>query len=200
MRNFSHMIFKQIKAGVGKNFAYIIADDVSREAAIVDPSFMPRKVLQVAAADNLTIKYLINTHNHFDHSYGNRYILAHTHAVLINASVVHDQEEIKLGNLSLKIIATPGHSEDSICILVENKLLTGDTLFIGDVGITSSKEDAYTEFNSLKKLLALDDNIEVYPGHDYSSIPSSSIGYEKQHNLCVKNVLADDFASFLLNK
>jgi len=194
------MIFKQIKAGVGKNFAYIIADESSQEAAIVDPSFMPRKVLQTAAADNLTIKYLINTHSHFDHTYGNRYVLAHTNAVLINASVVHDQDELKLGNLSLKILATPGHSEDSICILVENKLLTGDTLFIGDVGITSSEEDAATEFNSIKKLLELDDNIEVYPGHDYSSIPFSSIGYEKQHNLCVKNVLANDFANFLLNK
>lgn len=200
------MFFQQIPSNGDKNFAYLIADEQTLDAVVVDPSFAAEQILDNIVKAKFQLKYLINTHSHYDHIFGNNFILTHTNAILVNSPVVKnclrvkDGELLKVGNLVLKIIATPGHTPDSICILVDNKLLTGDTLFVGDVGITASREDAWSEFNSIKKLLALPDTTEIYPGHDYGSIPSSTIGYEKQHNICIQNILQDDFAAFLVNK
>lgn len=200
------MIVKQINANGDKNFTYIIADEFSGEAAIIDPSYAAVELLDILKATKLKLKYLINTHAHYDHTYGNAEILLHTDATLVGATkfkhglCVKDGSVLQLGKLQLKIIATPGHTKDSICILVENKLFTGDTLFVGDVGLTASREDALVEFNSIKKILALPDATEIYPGHDYGAIPHSTIQYEKQNSICIQNVLQNDFASFLLNK
>ena len=168
------MIFEQIKAG-GDNFAYLIGDEKSGEGFVVDPSFAPAKVLQVAKKHKLTIKYLLNTHEHFDHAMGNDYILTETGATMIKT-------DFKIGELKVKIIATPGHSPDSVCILVGNKLMTGDTLFVGAVGRVWSEEGAYEEYKSLRKLMTLPDETEVYPGHDYGKTSSSTIGHEKKTN------------------
>ncbi len=183
------MIFEQIAVGGDNNFSYLIADEVSKEAAVVDPSNSPKLVLKIAKQHDLTIKYLIITHNHPDHTNGNSHILKHTEAKLVGADLgenslqVSDGDVLTLGKLELKIIATPGHTPDSICILVENKLITGDTLFVGFTGRTWSKEGAIQEHKSIhNKLLTLDDDIEVYPGHDYGEKPSSTIGYEREHN------------------
>ena len=183
------MIFKQIAVGGDNNFAYLIADEVSKEAAVVDPSNNPKLVLKIAKQHDLTIKYVLITHNHHDHTNGNRYILKNTEAKLVGADLgpdslkVSDGDVLTLGELELKIIATPGHTSDSICILVENKLITGDTLFVGFTGRTWSKEGAIQERNSIhNKLLTLADDIEVYPGHDYGIKLSSTIGYEREHN------------------
>jgi len=184
------MIFKQIKAGHAENFAYLIADEASKEAIIVDPSFDPAKVLQIAKEYSLTIKYLINTHDHYDHTDGNDYILTETEAKLLD---IKGGEEINLGSVKLKIIATPGHSEDSVCILVDGKLLTGDTLFVGSVGRVWSEKDAKEQFKSLQKLMQLPDTIQVYPGHDYGDKPVSTIGIEKKTNPYLQ---CKDFAQF----
>ena len=188
------MIFEQIAVG-RDNFAYLIADEKTREAIVVDPSFEPEKVLERAKQLNLDIKFLINTHSHHDHINGNDYILENTDAKLIK-----NVDEIKSGNTVIKIIATPGHTEDSICILVTNKLLTGDTLFVNDVGFTRRERDAHTQFASLEKIIALGDDIEIYPGHDYGATPSSTIGYEKAHSPCIIAIGKNDFAKFLAEK
>jgi len=181
-----NMIFVQIKAG-GDNFAYLIGDEKSGEGCVVDPSFDPGKILQVAKKHGLTIKYLVNTHEHFDHAMGNDYILAETDATLMKS-------DFKIGGLKVKIITTPGHSDDSVCILVGNKLMTGDTLFVGAVGRVWSEEDAHKEYESLCKLMRLPDETEVYPGHDYGQSPSSTIGHEKKTNPFLRH---NSFKAFL---
>ena len=174
------MIFEQINVSDDNNFAYLIGDETSKEAVVVDPSFNPAKVLKIAKKHDLKIKYLINTHQHYDHIDGNDYILEHSNAVF---KPIKGGDEFKLGKLTFKIIATPGHTDDSVCILVDNKLLTGDTLFVGAIGRTWSKEDAVTQHKSIhKKILTLPDATEIYPGHDYGRKPFSTIGYEKKTN------------------
>ncbi len=195
------MIFEQVKAGGDRNFAYLIGDEGSKLAAVVDPAFNPEMLLERAERHGLTIQYVINTHNHFDHTNGNNRIIQKTGAKLVGFNVrepginVKDGDELYLGELRLKVIHTPGHTPDGICILVENKLLTGDTLFVGKVGGTGYGRDARNEYDALhNKLMALPDDVEVYPGHDYGVAPSSTIGNEKKTN---PFILQDSFESFL---
>jgi glyoxylase-like metal-dependent hydrolase (beta-lactamase superfamily II) len=108
---------------------------------------------------------------------------------------VKDGEEIKIDNLTLKFIHTPGHTPDSMCILVEDRLVSGDTLFVGKVGGTGFGDDAKDEYNSLhKKLMVLPENTEVYPGHNYGVRESSTIGEEKRSN---PFILCKSFEAFV---
>ena len=107
---------------------------------------------------------------------------------------------LNVGGVSIKVIYTPGHSLDSICLLVDNKkLLTGDTLFVGECGRTdlpggSSKNIYHSLFGKLSKL---NDSVEVYPGHDYGPKPSSTIREEKKANYTLKPRSLEDFARFI---
>ena len=175
------MIFEQIKVGYD-NFVYLIADEKSGYAALIDPSFEPEKILMKAEKGNLEIKYLINTHSHYDHTNGNDYILKNTSAVLLGfnkkppAVSIKDNEKLELGKLNLTFIHTPGHTPDSICILTKNKIVSGDTLFVGTIGKTGFGNDARLMFQS----------IQVYPGHDYGPFISSTIGNENKNNPFLK--------------
>jgi len=112
---------------------------------------------------------------------------------------VDDGDILKLGTTSIKAIYTPGHTQDGICLLVDGKLLTGDTLFVGECGRTdlagSSVEDMYHSL--LGKLLQLDDSIEVYPGHDYGATPSSTIGIERRTNYTLEKRTLEEFFEFM---
>lgn len=185
------MIFQQILAGEGRNFGYLIGDEETGEAFVIDPSSFPEKLIQAAQKHKLKIVYVIGTHAHGDHTGGIPTIKRETGAkVVMHASApggadvsVKDGDTLKVGNLELKIIHTPGHTPDGICILVDNKLLTGDTLFVGKIGGTGTEEAARIEYDSLfNKLMKLDDKIEVYPGHDYGVAPTSTIGHERRTN------------------
>lgn len=185
------MIFQQIRAGGDRNFGYLIGDEESKEAAIVDPSSSPEVFPPEAAKHGLKIVYIIGTHGHGDHTGGIGALKKETGAKVVmhtaapdNADVkVKDGDTLKLGDLELNIIHTPGHTLDSICILAEDKLVTGDTLFVGKVGGTQTEPAAKIEYDSLfNKLMKLDDNIEVWPGHDYGVAPTSSIGHERETN------------------
>ena len=194
------MIFEQIKVGYD-NFAYLIADEKSGYAALIDPSFEPEKILIKTEKGSFEIKYLINTHSHYDHTNVNDYILKNTNAVLIGfnknppAVSIKDNDQLELGELILTFIHTPGHTPDSICILTENKIVTGDTLFVGTIGKTGFGNDARLMFQSIqKKILPLKDSIEVYPGHDYGPLIRSTIGNEKKNNPFLK---VNSFDSFL---
>ena len=195
------MIFQQIETGGDRNFAYLVGDEKSGLAAAVDPAYRPERVLELAKENNLTIKYVINTHDHYDHSGGNDYILKNTGASLVGyglrkpAISAGDGDELSLGELTIKMIHTPGHTTDSICILAENKLITGDTLFVGKVGGTGFGQDARQEYDSLhNKLMVLPDDVEVWPGHDVGVSPTSTIGNEKKTN---PFLLRNSFESFL---
>ncbi|HVO36591.1 MAG TPA: MBL fold metallo-hydrolase [Candidatus Acidoferrum sp.] len=200
------MFFRQIKHS-GDNFSYVVADENTREAAVVDPSFNADEIIRLATMHNLNIKYIINTHHHGDHTAGNRDVKSHFGAKIVAYKLstidkdvsVADGDTIKLGNVIIKIFYTPGHTSDGICLLVDGKLLTGDTLFVGECGRTDlsngNSKDMYASlFNTLMKL---DDSIEVYPGHDYGSSPYSTIGKERRTNYTLKKRSLDEFVEFM---
>jgi len=195
------MIFRQIESGGDRNYAYLIASSETKEGTLADPSPDPLKVMKAVKEEGVEIKYIINTHSHSDHSGGNDYFSkAHNNgpATFINCgwnTEVKDGEVLNLGELCLEFIHTPGHTADSICIRVENKLITGDTLFVGKVGGTYSEMDAREEFESLKKIMTLPPGTGVWPGHDYGVEPYSTIGFELKSNPFIKRL--DDFEKFL---
>ena len=202
------MIFHQVAVGGDRNFGYFVADDKTRAAAVVDPSYSPQKLVDLAGEYGAEILYVLSTHDHGDHTKGNREIQKMTGAQIAlhrNASgrrdiAVEDGEELPLGELALKLLYTPGHTDDSICILVEDLLLTGDTLFVGKVGGTDYGEGARKEYDSLhQKLMRLDDAIRVYPGHDYGVQPHSTIGHERRTNPFLLRTSFDDFVELKIN-
>ena len=201
------MFFKQIQQH-GDNFSYIIADEDTKEAAVVDPSFNASEIIKVLKAKKFSLKYIIDTHGHSDHTAGNTElasifgakVVAYKSSKLNYDIAVEDGDVLTVGKISIKVIYTPGHTMDSICLLVDNKkLLTGDTLFVGECGRTdlpggSSKSMYNSLFN---KLLKLDDSVEVYPGHDYGVKPSSTIGEEKKSNYTLQPRSLEDFIAFM---
>lgn len=190
------------------NFSYIIADDATREAAVVDSSFNAGEITRILKAENLRLKYVINTHGHSDHTAGNEELRSMFSAKTvvhklskINADVkVDDGDIIRVGGISVKVIYTPGHTPDSICLLVDNqKLLTGDTLFVGECGRTDmAGGSARSMYDSLfNKLLKLNGDVEVYPGHDYGPKASSTIGEEKRSNYTLQPRSLAEFTEFM---
>jgi hydroxyacylglutathione hydrolase len=201
------MFFKQIQRH-GDNFSYVIADERSREAVVVDPSYNAGEISSVIKAGNLRLKYVIDTHGHSDHTAGNEelrstfkaLIVAHKISRVDMDAAVDDGDILRIGTLQIKIIHTPGHSADSICLLVDSqKLLTGDTLFVGECGRTDLPGgNSKSMYNSLfNKIAKLDDSIEVYPGHDYGSKSFSTIGEEKRENYTLKPRSLAEFIEFM---
>jgi len=187
------MLFAQIRANGDRNLAYLIGEETSREAAIIDPSFAPERALEESERCGLTVRYVISTHSHRDHVAGNAYIVERTAAVeVMHESTSHpcrlrvkDNEELALGSLKLRLLHTPGHIPDHVCILAEGKLITGDLLFVGKIGGTGPNfpgSDPRQQWDSLQRLMKLDPSTEVWPGHDYGVAPSSTIGREVSSN------------------
>jgi len=202
------MFFRQIKQR-GDNFSYIIADEKTKEAAVIDSSFNTDAIIRILKSQNFSLKYIINTHSHSDHTAGNEdlkaccggKIVAHILAKINKDISVDDGDLLTVGKTTIKVIHTPGHTRDSICLLADGKLFTGDTLFVGECGRTDlpggSSEDMYHSL--FTKLMKLDDNVEVYPGHDYGSRPYSTIGYEKRTNYTLEKRTLKEFIEFMKN-
>jgi glyoxylase-like metal-dependent hydrolase (beta-lactamase superfamily II) len=200
---------KQIKAGFD-NFSYIIYCQKKRKAAIIDPGFDASKLLAFISSNNLELEYIIATHYHSDHTGGilkiknsnplSKIIASDLDGAKLGMEVdikVTDDYSLKLGEVNLKFILTPGHTPGGICIIVDNEaLLTGDTLFIGDCGRTDLLGgDLVQMFRTLKeKILPLPDHLIVYPGHDYGNKPYDTLGNQKRINktLIAKNL--DEFS------
>ncbi len=201
------MFFKQIQQH-GDNFSYIIADEDAGEAAVVDSSYNASEIIKPLKTQGFQLKYVINTHGHSDHTAGNTELVsifgsktvAYSQSKTNPDIPVEDGETLLVGKIQLKILYTPGHSVDSICVLVDNKkLLTGDTLFVGECGRTDFPGgNAKSMYESLfGRLLALDDKVEVYPGHDYGNKPSSTIGQERKTNYTLKPRTLKEFLQFM---
>ncbi|MFC1651131.1 MBL fold metallo-hydrolase [Candidatus Latescibacterota bacterium] len=197
------MIFEQLSAGGDRNFSYVVGDEATGEAAVIDPGMAPDIEMFFLNEKSLKLKYVINTHDHFDHTGGNATLANNTGAkVAMHESAsthhdidLHDSDILSLGSIEMRIIHTPGHTPDSICVLAGNELISGDTLFVGKVGGTGFGNDARNEYESLhNKLMTLPSEIRVWPGHDYGVRPSSTIGREKSEN---PFILRDSFESFV---
>lgn len=201
------MFFKQIQQH-GDNFSYIIADENTCHAVVVDPSFNAGRIAQVLRSNNLNLKYVIDTHGHSDHTSGNTELISafgaklvmHKQSKMKTDVVVDDSDVLTVGKIRIKVIYTPGHTQDSICLLIDDKkLLTGDTLFVGECGRTDfSGGSSKSMYDSLfGKLLKLDDAVEVYPGHDYGVKPFSTIGEERRSNYTLQHRTLEEFIEFM---
>jgi hydroxyacylglutathione hydrolase len=201
------MLLRQIQRH-GDNFSYLIADPETKEAAVVDSSYNADEIIKTIKAQNLQLKYIINTHGHSDHTAGNTElksafvakIVAHKKSKADVDIRVEDGDELMVGKISIKVLYTPGHTPDGICLLVANqKLLTGDTLFVGECGRTDLLGgNARNLYESLfGKILKLDDAIEVYPGHDYGPTTSSTIGKERKTNYVLQPRSLKEFLEFM---
>ncbi len=201
------MIFRQVSVGTFQNFAYIIGDEKTKSAAIVDPAWEVDKLLNLCEESGLKVSHVISTHSHHDHVEGNEGVVRRTGAMVVAHEKspvrkdigVKDGDTIKIGSLKIRVIHTPGHCPDHVCLLVDGKLLTGDTLFVGECGRTDlaggNSGDLYDSL--MKKILTLEDSIEVYPGHNYGSKPSSTIGFERKNNYTLKPRTRDEFIKFM---
>jgi hydroxyacylglutathione hydrolase len=204
------MKIAQIPVGSMLNFSYIVYDEKNSIGTIIDPSWDLEKLLVFLEKNNITAKYIINTHTHFDHILGNDHISEITKAKIIQhekstqkkgRSVV-DHENISIGELNLEVLYTPGHSEDSICLIVNKEsIITGDTLFVencGRVDLPGSNPEKM--YDSLSKVANLDDSLVVYPGHNYGSTPTSTILNEKTNNPMLNFKTKEAFLKYMVNE
>jgi len=201
------VFFRQVKQ-FSDNFSYVIGDQASGEAAVVDSSYNADDLSRIVKAERFRLKYIINTHGHSDHTDGNdelrsmfgAKVVAYKSSNAVHDLGVEDGDVLSVGAVRLKVIHTPGHTPDGICLLVDDRiLLTGDTLFVGECGRTDmpggDPRSLYDSF--FNKLLKIDDAVAVYPGHDYGVAPSSTIGEERRSNYVLQPRSLGEFVSFM---
>ena len=193
----------QVPVGPMQNFSYIVEDESTHEAIIIDPSWDLDKIIRIVEEQNLNPKYIVNTHWHDDHTRGNEELAAeisvkiiqHEASTLQNDMTVSAGDSIKFGCSELVVYHTPGHSKDSICLVGDGKIFSGDTLFVGNCGRIdlpggSSRELYHSLFDVISNL---DDGLVMYPGHDYGSSQTSTIGNEKVTNPVMQKISEEDF-------
>lgn len=201
------MIFRRFIIEGSRNIAYMIGDEKSGKAVVVDPSGAVTDIINMLQKENLKLIYIINTHAHQDHTAGNNELASQTGAKIMMHEAANiggdiklkDGEIVKINGINIRIFHTPGHTPDGICLLLDNKILTGDTLFVGECGRTDLPGgDPGILYDSLfGKIIKLDDNLEVYPGHDYGEKPDSTLEYEKKHNYVLKPRSKEEFLRFM---
>jgi len=205
------MIFKQFFDTKSSTYTYIIASGKGREALIIDPVIENvESYIKLLQELDLKLVKVIDTHIHADHVTGasklkqstncSTLMGEHTPADAVEIKV-KDDEIIKIDQIEIKAMYTPGHTSDSYSFLMNNYLFSGDTLLINGTGRTDfqngSSKDAYNSI--FNRLLKLPEDTILYPGHDYNGKESSTIGNEKKFNprLQVKNV--DEYVELMSN-
>lgn len=183
------------------NFVYIAMDERSREAMVVDSGWEIEPIVKAADALGAKVKFAVATHEHFDHvstlrelaeSVGAK-VVAHENSPIDCDVRVSQGRDLRLGSTPVRVLHTPGHTEDSISLYDGRNLFTGDTLFVGTIG-RFEKERAEEMYKSLKLILGLPGNTIFYPGHDYGEVGSRTLAEEKNSN---PFLMPGDFRSFL---
>jgi glyoxylase-like metal-dependent hydrolase (beta-lactamase superfamily II) len=185
------LLVRRFATGGDRNFGYLIADPAAKKGALVDPSPSPGGAVGAADHEGIDILYVFATHGHADHTSGlaragtltGGQVLAFGDREEVTGRTIAHGASFPLGGKELTVLHTPGHTEDSICLLAEDALFSGDTLFVGKVGGTGLGADARAQHDSLHRiLLALPDDTRVFPGHDYGTAAESTIGEERRSN------------------
>ena len=222
------MYFKQFYLGCLAHASYLIGS--GGEAAVVDPQRDVDQYIEEAARQNFTIKHVIETHLHADFVSGHRDLADRTGAKIyfgwkaqarFEHVAVRDGDQVQFGSVKLQFLETPGHTPESISVLVYDRdesekptsVLTGDTMFIGDVGrpdllgsVMSPRDLAGMLYDSLhQKLLTLPDEVKVFPAHgagsmcgrNISSETSSTIGQQRQFNYALQPMTREDFIDMM---
>lgn len=193
-----------------QNFSYVIFDERDKVGVIIDPSWDLEKILEFLEKNKISAKYIINTHTHFDHVLGNDQVAEITKAAIIQHEKstlkkdrsVREGEIINVGQGELEVLYTPGHSEDSICLIVDKEdIITGDTLFVGNIGrvdLPGSSPDSM--YDSLSRIAKLEDSLVVYPGHNYGMTPTSTILNERTNNPMLNFKSKEAFLKYMVNE
>lgn len=197
------MQIKVIPVGMLQANCYLVYDENSLEALVVDPGAEGEKICRELNALALKVKYIVNTHGHYDHVDANDKVRKATGALLylhkadsamlqeegLTAAdgYFEDGDSLNVGNLHWEVRHTPGHSKGGICLVGEGVCFSGDTLFAGTIGRTDFPGGSLSEMmGSLKtKLLDLPDDCVIYPGHG----PQTTMGREKKTNPYLLKVL-----------
>ncbi len=206
------MYLQQIKVGFMEVFCYLVGCPDTKECLAIDPAGDEERVVTLIQEKGFSLKKIVNTHGHADHTCGNARVKELTGASIVmhpdddrmfNSPEgqqmarqmgfalspaadehVEDGDRIHVGGISLEVIHTPGHSPGGICLLGEGNLFTGDTLFVGAIGRTDLPGASMQQFmESIRgRLLTLPGETVVWPGHDYGMRPSSTIAEETRSN------------------
>lgn len=197
----------QLEIGDMGNFTYIVGCDKTGKGLVIDPGDDVRRIHATAEQAGLTIETIVNTHGHGDHTIGNAGLKEMTGARIVihcrDAAAyadadrcLQDETSLMVGDIRLEVIHTPGHTPGGICLHARGNLFTGDTLFVGDSGRTDLPGGHRPTLGaSIRRLMKLPDETVVWPGHNYGPTPSSTIGWEKRHNVNAKEYgyfVADD--------
>lgn len=212
---------RQMELGPMQNFVYLVGDPVARECVVVDPAWEIDRIVDTAAADDLRIVGALVTHTHQDHVGGSladwglpgripgvEELLARvpTRVYVHKAEreflrglgsdlvKVDNHDTLQVGRLTIRFLHTPGHTPGSQCFLVDGRLISGDTLFIGSCGRTDLPGSDPTEmyYSLTQRLAALPDETVLLPGHNYGG-PSSTLGQEKRQNPFLRFTSLGDF-------
>ncbi|MCL6441421.1 MAG: MBL fold metallo-hydrolase [Thermoleophilum sp.] len=217
------MIFRQVMHDDLGCASYLVGDERTGRAAVVDPKFEIDEYLQLARYHGLSIEHILETHNHADHVSGHGRLAAATGATIhIHRLASPDYEhepfddgfELSLGDVRIRALHTPGHRPEHTAFLLYDvrrsqqpwALLTGDSLFVGDIArpdlAIEKHEGARGIFRSLRRMLELPEHVEIWPGHIGGSLcggdtvdrkPVSTLGYERLHNEMLAVTDEDEF-------
>lgn len=203
------MKIKTFPLGMISANAYLLVDEDSKEAVVIDVGGDFSGINLELEKDDVTLKYILNTHGHFDHILGERDaqevfdvpVYIHENDKIMvenlpkqlerfgfknnaeapkNIKTFTEKDTFNLGENEIKVLHTPGHTPGSVCFLVGKSLFSGDTLFYTSVGRTDFEGGSFQQLQDsiVNKLFKLDDDVDVYPGHD----SKTTIGYEKKYN------------------
>jgi len=187
------MIVRQLRVGTMDVFTYILGCEATKEAVVIDPGGEVDRIIEEARREGLQIKYILNTHGHGDHTMGNDRLKLLTGAAIVRHEqepgpevdiLLVDEKPFQVGEIVFRVFHTPGHTPGGVCLNAEGQLFTGDTLFVGDSGRTDLPGGHRPTLGaSIRRLMELPDETIVWPGHDYGPTASSTIGWEKRHNV-----------------
>ncbi|MCG5056367.1 MAG: MBL fold metallo-hydrolase [Myxococcales bacterium] len=204
------MIFRQLFDPESSTYTYLVADPGTGDAALVDPvREQVERDLKLLADLGLRLSLVLETHVHADHvtaagllreRTGARTVASERGAPCADLRVNHG-ETLKLGQLDVKVLATPGHTDDSLSFLIGDRVFTGDALLIRGSGRTDFQNGSPEHlWHSLTQVLfALPDETLVFPGHDYKGQTVSTIGEEKRHNPRLAGKTREEFIELMNN-